>query len=431
MASVPCTWPNGCANRTTHPSARCHHHRATKAVTATSGLIDAPPFGAVAGQPQRWRSQGQRVPAADRHVTFRPAVLAMIGGAEPELSTPTIAEIERATLALHAADRDGSTGGFTVPLLRTESAASSKVEHIEVGQRFVGRALAGLPTKQRSALEVAANVAAVRRALELADGPITPATFDDIHGQLMPDEDWAGRVRTVQNWIGGSDFSPRDARFVPPVPADVPAAMADLCVWVERTDVPAVAQAAIAHAHFESIHPYIDGNGRVGRALTHLVLRRRHVVRDGIAPISIAALADRAGYFDGLHRYEQGDVDGFVRWFARSCRTAAAASHQIQRGLKALRDEWHALPVVAGARADATIRKLVDQQLTHPVTSVTQAAQRCGVSHEAARGALERLADAGVLNRTTAARNLHIYEAHEVFALIDDLERRVASGVIG
>ena len=430
MAAVTCSWPGGCANRTAHPSLRCHHHRTAPRVAAEGEPVGASPFGAVPGQPRNWHPQGQRVPAADRHVTFRPAVIATIGRADLRLSAQTMAETEEAVLALHAADRDGATGGFTVPLLRTESAASSKVEHIEVGQQFVGRALAGLPTRQRSALEVAANVAALRRALELADGPITPSTFDDIHGRLVPDENWAGSVRTVQNWIGGSDYSPRDARFVPPIPADVPTAMHDLCVWVERTDVPAVAQAAIAHAHFEAIHPYVDGNGRVGRALTHLVLRRRHVVRDGIAPVSIAVLADRDGYFDSLRRYEQGDADGFTRSFARSCRTAAAASRRLQRDLGALREEWRELPVVASARADATIRKLVEQQLEHPVTSAAQAAQRCGVSHEAARGALERLVDAGVLNRTTAARNLHIYEAHEVFAALDDLERRVASGVI-
>lgn len=432
MAAETCSWPGRCANRTVHPSRRCHHHRAATSHTAADEAdpCDSPPFGAVPGQPRDWHPQGQRVPAADRHVTFRPVVLATIGRADLELSTQTVAEVERATLALHAADRDGATGGFTVALLRTESAASSKVEHIEVGQRFVGRALAGFPTRQRSALEVAANVAALRRALELSDGPVTPSTFDDIHGRLVPDEDWAGSVRTIQNWIGGSDYSPRDARFVPPIPADVPAALRDLCLWMERTDVPAVAQAAVTHAHFEAIHPYVDGNGRVGRALTHLVLRRRGVVRDGIAPVSIAVLADRDGYFDSLRRYEQGDVDGFTRSFARSCRTAAAASRQLQRDLGALCEEWRELPVVAGARSDATIRKLVEQQLEHPVTSAAQAAERCEVSHEAARGALERLVGAGVLNRTTAARNLHIYEAHEVFAVLDDLERRVGSGVI-
>lgn len=387
-----------------------------------------PAFGVAAGQLRRGHPQGKRVPAADRDVTYRLAVVAPIAQATLPISADTAAGTEHAAMTLHAADRDGAVGGFTVPLLRTESAASSKVEHIEVGQRFVGRAIAGFPTRQRAAVEVAANVAALRRALELADGPITPATLDEIHGRLLPDEPWAGAPRTVQNWIGGSDYSPRGARFVPPDPDDVPAAMDDLAGWAVRTDVPAVAQAAIAHAQFETIHPYIDGNGRVGRALTHLVLRRRHVVRDSIAPVSIAALADRDGYLDGLRRYEHGDVDGFVAWFARSCVIAAAASRQLQHDLGVLRDEWRALPTVSRARSDATIRRLVDQQLEHPVTCAAHAAQRCDVSHEAARNALEQLVDAGVLNRTTAARGLHIYEAHEVFAVLEDLEHRVAAG---
>lgn len=375
----------------------------------------------------RWRPTSARVPRQDRDVRYSPVVPARIADAPLALSAATVALVEEATLALRDVDRSGATGGFAAPLLRTESAASSKVEHIEVGQRFVGRAIAGLPTRQRSATEVAANVATVRQALSLADGELTLSIFDELHARLLPGEPWAGSVRTVQNWIGGSDHSPRDARFVPPAPGRVPGALADLARWMDRRDVPSVAQAGVAHAQFEVIHPYVDGNGRVGRALTHLVLRRRGVVTEGIAPVSIAVLADRDGYLDGLERYERGEVDGYVASFASSCRVAAAASRHLQRELAELRAEWQELDVVARSRSDATIRRIVDQQLEHPVTSITQVAERCGVSHEAARNALESLVEAGVLNRTTAARNLHVYEAHEVFATLEDLERRVAA----
>lgn len=387
--------------------------------TATMGTWPPVAFSAE----RVWDPSGRRVPQADRHVRYRSAIPPIIGDLHPPLSPQTRAAVEEATLRLRSVDAAGATGLAAVALLRTESSASSKIEQIEIGQRYVGRALAGLPTQQRSAREVAANVAALQVALTVADGDLAPEVFDDIHGVLLPDEPWAGRVREVQNWVGGSDHSPRDARFVPPEPARVPALLADLAAFIGRADLPALAQAAVAHAQFEVIHPYVDGNGRVGRALVHLVLRRRGVVVHGVAPLSAALLADGDRYFDDLRRYEQGDVDHFVARFAHSGLLAAEAAERLAEQLGGLRDEWRGLATVAGARSDATVRRVVEDLVEDPVCSVRQIADRYGVSHEAARGALEALTEAGVLNRTTAARNLHVYEAHEVFSLLEDVER--------
>lgn len=379
----------------------------------------------VDGDERVWHSQiDRRVPAADRNVRYRPAAPALIAAGTPYLAPPILATVEAATLTLRTADEEGGTGASAVALLRTESAASSKIEQIEVGQRYVGRALAGLPTRQRSALEVAHNVEALRAAVEMPlDDGITVEMLGEAHRILLPDEDWAGALRTTQNWIGGSDYSPRGARYVPPEHERVPDLMADLAVFASRDDVPALVQAAIAHAQFEVIHPYADGNGRIGRALAHMILRRRRVVVNGIAPLSVAVLADQESYLTGLRDYQRGDIEGWVTWFAEAGAAAARASRQLQTGLAALQEEWARLPEVEQARSDAAVHRLVFQLVEHPVCSAQQAAERLGVSRRAARDALETLTDAGVLNRTTAARNLQVYEANEVFALIDDLER--------
>jgi hypothetical protein len=104
------------------------------------------------------------------------------------------------------------------------------------------------------------------------------------HRTLMKDDpldgQHAGKFRDVQNWIGGSDYSPRGAIHVPPPPELVPELMEDLFVFCNRTDVPIMAQAAIAHAQFESIHPFTDGNGRIGRALIGAFSRRRKLTRN-------------------------------------------------------------------------------------------------------------------------------------------------------
>ena len=111
-------------------------------------------------------------------------------------------------------------------------------------------------------------------------GPITLDILLEIHRRLLEGtrlEEHGGRIRTVQNWIGGSSYNPCSAAFVPPPPEDVPALLDDLISFCNDDGLPALAQAAIAHAQFETIHPFVDGNGRAGRVLIHLVLCRRGI----------------------------------------------------------------------------------------------------------------------------------------------------------
>ena len=378
------------------------------------------------GPARRWKPVG-RVPRRDRQVTYRPTLVPRIAHQPLALTSKTLTVIEQAALELRSADERGATGPAAVPLLRTESSASSKIEQIHIGQRHIGRALAGLPARQRAAAEVASNVATIRAAVDAAKGQITSETFHQLHVTLLPEESWAGVARTEQNWIGGSDYSPRDARYVPPEPKEVVELLDDLATFTRREDLPALAQAAIAHAQFETIHPYPDGNGRVGRALIHLVLRSRSITLHGIAPVSVALLAHHDHYFDQLSAYERGDVERFVEMFARSCSVAAKLTALLADDLAAIHDEWVELPEIARARSHATVRKIVGALIEHPVLTAEQAAVRHGASHEAARRALEKLVEIGVLNRTTAARNLHIYEAVEVFDALERLEQQAKS----
>src|SRR5260370_27653988 len=100
-------------------------------------------------------------------------------------------------------------------------------------------------------------------------------------------EPHGGVIRDRQNWIGGGDYSRCEAQFVPPPPQEVERLLDDLCNFCNGDDLPAIAQAAIAHAQFETIHPFADGNGRTGRALVHVILRRRGLVPRGLPPISL------------------------------------------------------------------------------------------------------------------------------------------------
>lgn len=363
------------------------------------------------------------MPRKDRNVRYRPALPALIGLHPPDLPNDVMALAEEAALALRSADDAGATSRSTIPLLRSESAASSKIEQIEVKQRYVARALAGLPTGQRAAKEVANNIRAVQQALVDPATPLDRARLNEIHATLLPDEDWADSLREDQNWIGGSDNSPRDARYIPPAPERVEEYVHDLLAFMQRRDLPAVVQAGLVHAQFEAVHPYADGNGRVGRALIHRVLRTRGVVRQGVAPVSVAMLVQRDRYLDDLRAYDAGDATLFAKHFSESALHSAEASRRLTDDINEIVAEWEEEPVVANARSDATIRRLLSDLATHPAMDTNAIMQRYEVSRPTALTALDALVEAGILNRTTAARGLYVYEAHEIFDVIDDLEQ--------
>ena len=169
-------------------------------------------------------------------------------------------------------------------LLRAESVASSKIEGLEVGGRRLLRAEAaselGEDARDVSATEVLGNIQAMTWALGVVrrGDDITVDHLLEAHRRLLAGtrlHDYGGMIREEQNWIGGSSFNPCSASFVPPPPEMVRGLMDDLCAFCNADDLPTIVQAAMAHAHFETIHPFVDGNGRIGRALIHLVLRRR------------------------------------------------------------------------------------------------------------------------------------------------------------
>ena len=193
-------------------------------------------------------------------------------------------------------DALADTEGLARLLLRAESVASSRIEGLVVGGRRLLRADAarqlGEEVRDVTATEVLANIDAMVWGVEAVepDGPITLDVLVEIHRRLLEGtrlEEHGGRIRTVQNWIGGSGHNPCSAAFVPPPPEDVPALLNDLLAFCNDDGLPALAQAAIAHAQFETIHPFVDGNGRAGRVLIHLVLRRRGIAARFLPPVSL------------------------------------------------------------------------------------------------------------------------------------------------
>ncbi len=242
-------------------------------------------------------------------------------------------------------------------------------------------------------------------------------------------------MRTIQNWIGGSGYNPCSAAFVPPPPESVQPLLEDLCAFCNDDQLPAVAQAAIAHAQFETIHPFVDGNGRVGRALIHLVLRRRGLAPRALPPISLV-LATRANdYIGGLvaTRYE-GAPDGKAAHDGRNLwvgRFAAAAQRSVldattfEERVDELEGSWRGRlgTVRRGSATDVLLQKLP----ALPILTVNGAAALIGRSFLATNQAIERLVNAGILTSIRAGRRNRAFEAPELIAAFTDFERGLAS----
>jgi len=374
--------------------------------------------------PQHYRPTNRR----DRlFKDYESAVPAQIGGLAARLGPDAADAVAHATARIAVLDSSATfditaLGGL---LVRSESVASSKIERLNVSQRDLARALIGAARPRSIAARVAGNVRALQRAIALADGSeVSAATFCDIHAELMRADEHnadAGVPRTDQNWIGGSDSTPRDARFVPPRPELVPELLEDLAVFLRRSDMNAVVQAAVTHAQFETIHPFGDGNGRTGRALVHLALRRRGLATRTVVPVSTVLLADTEGYFEGLNAYRRGDLDAWVVLFAYAAATAADAGVNLATELREIHDEWRR---TVRPRAGSAVAHLLDAVVRQPVVDIaTVGGLLPDVDAATRHRAIARLRDAGVLSSITDGKRNQVWAASAVLDLLEEFER--------
>ncbi len=316
--------------------------------------------------------------------------------------------------------------GLARHLLRAESVASSRIEGVILSHRRLARAFLSTKYQDMNAQSVVANVRATEKAMELASPAktISLETILTIHRILFSgtrDERFAGVIRQEQNWIGGRADGPMGADFVPPPEDMLPAALGDLCCFMNRVDLPATLQAAVAHAQFETLHPFIDGNGRVGRTLIHLILRRRGLALRYVPPISLA-LAGRADrYVQGLTDFRVGHEESWYLLFADALKFAAQQSRVFADDVVRLQSDWS--EKAGNPRPHSASKKLIDQLPAHPVIDIQTAQSVTGLEREACRLAVLRLEKAGVLREITLSRRNRAWETVGLFDLLDNFER--------
>lgn len=290
-------------------------------------------------------------------------------------------------------------------LLRAEGVASSYIEGVTAPVVDVVLAEADESGTPSAAGWVAANLAAVAEAIEGAHAGValTVESLCDWHRTLMTGSptpaQHVGVLRTEQGWIGGT--SPLDAHLVTPPPDQVPALIDDLVAYINRDDVDPVTQAAFAHAQFEIIHPFSDGNGRVGRVLIAWILVRRLSLVTP-PPVSARIAADVGGYGSGLVLFRVGDHDAWVRWFAEAVSGAGRAQQELVASVDQLRSEWSDRLAAPRAdarrmRSDAAAWRVLDLLPRHLVLTGPIVASELGVPLKSATAALDGLVAAGVL----------------------------------
>lgn len=320
-----------------------------------------------------------------------------------------------------------SLGGLSDLLVRSETVASSKVEHIYADVTDIARASIGAEAGEGARRTVAAAAA----MLSLVHEGVSRSAVLAAHAALMSGEplegEWAGRYREQQNWIGGSDFSPVGAIHIPPPPALVGELMDDLIAFARRADISAIAQSAVAHAQFEAIHPFTDGNGRVGRAIIGAILRGRGVTRSATVPIAAVMLADIDSYFERLTAYRAGDAQGMIIYLAQSARTASEAALVSADRLAALPAEW---AEKVRPRKGSSAAKLLSALLETPILDADRATGITGAAASKTYDALDNLVEAGVLSELTGRQRNRIWLAEDVMDELAELEERIGRRVV-
>lgn len=366
----------------------------------------------------------------------------------PETSRE-IARVERRIRAVVSGDAASGLKGISRLLLRSEAIASSRIEGLAPAAAQVAIAELSSIEPVRGFSDVAElvanNIAILRSADEVLANKehLEASDIEGLHRTLFP-SDRQGGFRRAQNWIGGSDWNPLDAEFVPPPPELVLPLIEDLVAYADGATHGPVIQAALVHAQFETIHPFGDGNGRIGRALIHAILRRRGLTPAPVLPVSMILHTWSDQYVGGLTAFRAPPEDpealrtGVATWietFTAAVDAAVEQAERIARDIADLREEWAerigehraGLDLRPAPRADSIDAAILRDLPEHPVLTAKVAAQLHGASETSARKALDLLADAGVVRRKSIGHRTSGYLAGDVLDLVTVAERRLAS----
>lgn len=337
-----------------------------------------------------------------------------------------VALLAEASLALGKLDGFGRSLAnpylLVRPFLRREAVASSRIEGTitDLEQLLLFEESGQRADAPGDAREVANYVVALEYGLARPDErPISLGLIREMHALLMREvrggQRGAGEFREVQNYISGDARGLAFARFVPPPPTEVPGLLMGFEAFIAGTsELPPLVRLALAHYQFETIHPFEDGNGRLGRLLIPLLLKEWGVLGQPLLYVSDYFDRHRDDYVDGLLRVSQrGDWRGWLELFLSAVREQAEDSLARSRRLLDLRESYRR--DLQQERGSARTLQAVDDLFERPTTSIPRVEQGLGVTYPTAKGIVERLEGLGIVTEVTGQRRNRVYLAVGIF----------------
>jgi len=354
---------------------------------------------------------------------FRPAPLPR----SVNLAPPTVALLARASLAL---GRLGAAGRLlpnphllVVPYATREALSSSRIEGTQATLSEVLESAATDQVDSMDIREVRNYLAALNHGVSRLESlPVSTRLITEMHALLMDgvrgQERTPGALRTSQNWIGSPDNRPDTAVFVPPPADEVPAAMSDWESFAHEPEreVPVLVKAGLLHYQFETIHPFLDGNGRLGRLLIVLYLVEQGLLTAPLLYTSAYFESHKAEYYDRLQAVrERADLDGWLRFFLTAVAEQAADAVSRAERLVDCRERYRSL--LSGSRTRA--HEVVDLLLENPVQTRHSVARRLSITEPGAGNLLRQLTDARILEERSFGRGIRArWYAREVLDLL-------------
>jgi Fic family protein len=312
---------------------------------------------------------------------------------------------------------------FVFMYVRKEAVLSSQIEGTQSSLQDVLAAEAQIlsPDRPQDVTEVVNYVRAMNHGLDrLATLPVSMRLIREIHARLLEGVRGAqltpGEIRTSQNWIGPAGCTLNEATFVPPPPHEVARLLSDLERFLHaESDLPPLVKIGLAHAQFETIHPFLDGNGRIGRLLITFLLCEQKVLLKPVLYLSHYFKRHRQQYYDRLQAIrEAGDWEGWLAFFLTGVAEVSAQATDTARRILALREEHRLAITDQLGRAAGNGHRVLEHLYEHPIVSVGDVQALIGMTYPAANDLVARLGTAGILQEITGyVRNRRFrYEAY-------------------
>lgn len=323
---------------------------------------------------------------------------------------------------LSAADRalgrlDGSVQTLPNPDLfvfmyvRKEAVLSSQIEGTQSSLQDLLAAEADLfaaDRRPRDVDEVVNYVKAMNHGIaRLAELPVSVRLIREIHERLLEGVRGSrltpGELRRSQNWIGPGGCTLAEATFVPPPPHAVPEALGELERFLHRSDdLPELVKIGLAHVQFETIHPFLDGNGRIGRLLITFLLTEREILHKPVLYLSHYFKRHRQAYYDRLQAVrDEGDWEGWLAFFLLGVAEVSAEATETARRILALREQHRAAITEQLGRAAGNGHKVLESLFDRPIVSVAEVQALIGTTFAAANNIVSRLSRLGILHEVT------------------------------